>query len=539
MKPNRLASRSGCILALGFMALARDARAIITVSQVNGGAGGPFPSGQVPGFQLTNLTNVGGSLSPPSPPPGMQTSLTANFYFFAGTSGGVQNPAPPAYYSFQPILLDPNLAYNQTGRLDNTVRLLVSTNLSVAPPAARIVLLTVAATTFVSAGTPIAGSTSLLPIAGVGGEPCTDTNCYRLQGSLLNGGAPYTNPYYGVPYLNTGQYLEIDLDWNQICSVYTANTGGTITNCQASSIVPPAAGAPVAMGLQLNLYPVPSASAPANIPTPAPTGTAIDSTSGYTLNVNLQVDTPTFSCPPPQTPNLYLPRDGQILLNETLFGLSNQAAGTAPIQTIYVVANDTNFTQAPLVFEPNFAALSANQLLVGAWNNGSTGAPITGFTNARNPNDHLYNVGFLVQDATGTYIPPQGECLMSGVQTGQISALFKSTAESSSLCFIATATHGSPDAWGVRTLRQFRDQMLNRWAWGRQAVAYYYVHSPPVADWINAHPIAKLPVRVLLTPIEGLVWCILNLRVLLGGASLGILYGFWRRRRLKILWGRI
>ena len=81
-------------------------------------------------------------------------------------------------------------------------------------------------------------------------------------------------------------------------------------------------------------------------------------------------------------------------------------------------------------------------------------------------------------------------------------------------CFIATAAFGSPMASHVMILRQFRDKILLSNRIGRTAVAFYYKHSPPLADDIAAHDNLKKIVRWSLLPIIGLCWLMLT-------------FGFW------------
>ncbi|MFH7327182.1 trypsin-like serine peptidase, partial [Desulfurivibrio sp. C05AmB] len=68
-------------------------------------------------------------------------------------------------------------------------------------------------------------------------------------------------------------------------------------------------------------------------------------------------------------------------------------------------------------------------------------------------------------------------------------------------CFIATAAYGSAEAPQVLLLRQVRDQILLRSQLGRRLVAFYYRHSPALAQWLVRHPEARVLVRTALVPV--------------------------------------
>jgi uncharacterized repeat protein (TIGR01451 family) len=72
-------------------------------------------------------------------------------------------------------------------------------------------------------------------------------------------------------------------------------------------------------------------------------------------------------------------------------------------------------------------------------------------------------------------------------------------------CFIATAAYGSPLEPHVQALREFRDQQLQRFALGRAFIAFYYRHSPPIAELIAAHDSLRFLARAILTPVVLLV----------------------------------
>ncbi len=67
-------------------------------------------------------------------------------------------------------------------------------------------------------------------------------------------------------------------------------------------------------------------------------------------------------------------------------------------------------------------------------------------------------------------------------------------------CFIATAAYGTPLAEEIQVLRDFRDRYLITNPVGRSFVDFYYRTSPPIAEFINDHPLLKPVVRMALVP---------------------------------------
>lgn len=68
-------------------------------------------------------------------------------------------------------------------------------------------------------------------------------------------------------------------------------------------------------------------------------------------------------------------------------------------------------------------------------------------------------------------------------------------------CFIATAAYGSSLEPHVQVLRDFRDRYLRRSQLGRDFIAFYERHSPPIAAVIARHSSLRLLTRLVLTPL--------------------------------------
>ena len=63
-------------------------------------------------------------------------------------------------------------------------------------------------------------------------------------------------------------------------------------------------------------------------------------------------------------------------------------------------------------------------------------------------------------------------------------------------CFVATAAYGTDTAKEIDILRQFRDTVLLPSSLGARLVSFYYRTSPPIADLISQHEVARTAVRV-------------------------------------------
>ncbi len=77
-------------------------------------------------------------------------------------------------------------------------------------------------------------------------------------------------------------------------------------------------------------------------------------------------------------------------------------------------------------------------------------------------------------------------------------------------CFIATATFGSPLHPYLNILRQFRDQILLKYSLGKKFVNWYYKNGPQGALWIEKNDFIKPLVKLLLIPLIGIAYALLN-----------------------------
>lgn len=95
-------------------------------------------------------------------------------------------------------------------------------------------------------------------------------------------------------------------------------------------------------------------------------------------------------------------------------------------------------------------------------------------------------------------------------------------------CFIATAAFGSYLDPHVMVLRHFRDNVLLQSELGSKFVAFYYKHSPPIADFIAQHDTLRVMMRFALTPL------IFAVKYPLAAALLFALAAAWFIRRRSI-----
>ncbi|PIT99412.1 MAG: hypothetical protein COT74_10445 [Bdellovibrionales bacterium CG10_big_fil_rev_8_21_14_0_10_45_34] len=80
---------------------------------------------------------------------------------------------------------------------------------------------------------------------------------------------------------------------------------------------------------------------------------------------------------------------------------------------------------------------------------------------------------------------------------------FKDAGHTVKMCFVANATYGGYDHPQVHTLLSFRDNVLSKSTLGRKLTRQYYIHSPPLANWLLRNPSFRPMFRTIL---DGLVF---------------------------------
>ena len=90
-------------------------------------------------------------------------------------------------------------------------------------------------------------------------------------------------------------------------------------------------------------------------------------------------------------------------------------------------------------------------------------------------------------------------------------------------CFIATTAYGTPMAEEIEVLREFRDEYLLTNPVGKALVKFYYMVSPPIAEFITEHPSVKPIVRAGLLPAVAMSAVAVNTTPAEKAAILGLL----------------
>ncbi|WP_417909722.1 SGNH/GDSL hydrolase family protein [Candidatus Electronema sp. PJ] len=212
----------------------------------------------------------------------------------------------------------------------------------------------------------------------------------------------------------------------------------------------------------------------------------------------------------------------------TSFNLQNmaqkaKAAGAVPIMSTITPNSNSDF--APENYNPEIVTAAANAgfTLVDTYSR-----VITEWKNI--------NTDGLHPNARGAKMIAEGFA-------EQVQGIKKSEEEAASSsgggggCFIATAAYGTALQPQVVLLKKFRDLRLLTNAPGQAFVQWYYAVSPPIADFIAQHELARLTVQIALLPLLATAWLLVEAtlfqQITLLLAALTLLTSVWMRRRIN------
>jgi hypothetical protein len=94
---------------------------------------------------------------------------------------------------------------------------------------------------------------------------------------------------------------------------------------------------------------------------------------------------------------------------------------------------------------------------------------------------------------------PENEILLAVLRTQYPEILLppKNYSNSSS-CFVATVVFDNPNNYYVQVLRDWRDQHLSRYSFGRIFIGLYYKHGPAIALFVKQYDFLKSLIRKIL-----------------------------------------
>ncbi len=336
---------------------------------------------------------------------------------------------------------------------------------------------------------PTVGADSrLAAVASAAGSLCgAGAICYQLADFIPDS---YS---YAVPFLDG---MEIGIYLNDICaSARTQFNGTDAQGCLNGVFQAPSSGSLAQLRVDFEVHTLSLATAVGQFP--ALQGSAIVTQQ---MILKFQQTENSLVCPAQSrldsATQMYFPGDEQIFLTTDEFGLGN--SGLAPAEGL-VVAGKLGATP---VLDSTYATAGVNDL----WQTVGLGGQhaVGGFKNSLQGSEFEYRLGFMVRDATGTVYTNNCRSNLD-FQAANIRGFLEK-----GQCFIATAAYQDPDAAGVRHLRKFRDQILNRFELGRHFVRAYYHYSPAAAEFLLENEWLRPAVLIALVPVQVLAWSLMN-----------------------------
>lgn len=220
--------------------------------------------------------------------------------------------------------------------------------------------------------------------------------------------------------------------------------------------------------------------------------------TGTLLQVNPQAAAPTIltNIPSPG----FFPGDGSILVNtDAIVAQADTATASSPsFSTAWIVAEKGGTVTAG-------SEMSATLRQTVGYHAGEQ--EITGFENSTASTPIFYEMSVGVQDSAGA--------VAFGTIFTQVFATDIQGFLRESNCFVATASYRDGRAPGVMLLRNFRDEVLSEFRFGRDFISWYYTYGPIAADWLLEHPVFRNLSLTLLVPLQIFAWITLHPGVLI------------------------
>lgn len=194
-----------------------------------------------------------------------------------------------------------------------------------------------------------------------------------------------------------------------------------------------------------------------------------------------------------------------------------------------ISANGTSYTKVHLLSKKNFAdcgtiaGVFSHDMLNDAESFKTVDLDGSELTDDRffgYENDVTYTFKIALEDRAGNIgnFTDDADCVAGHIATpGEIFGLLKDRQN----CFIATAAYGSTFDPSVQTFREFRDQVLIKYKWGRRFVSTYYDFSPKLAATIAENEQLRTLSRVALYPL----WIFAALSLHYGFLAAVIIFG--------------
>ncbi len=227
------------------------------------------------------------------------------------------------------------------------------------------------------------------------------------------------------------------------------------------------------------------------------------------LEVRFHNKLPTYSCADPG--NMYFPSDGAIIIQNSQINYNLGLPLGSPQKSYLVLADTTSLGVTRNSYNNNDVVFRAT----------GSSPSVSGFNNTTDGTDNQYSISISVQDYSGVVAAYNGSCAVTNATTSSIQGIV-----SDGECFVATGTFRQLNNPSLKLLRRFRDDVLRKFDLGILFVDFYYQNGPHWAKWLIDYPVLRVPVFLLLLPLQLFALLILNpivaISLFLAGTGFGL-----------------